>query len=44
MIDHLYISVSDVKKSLKFYLEALKPLGWREFGAYDSQYGPRGCT
>ena len=42
MIDHIYISVSDVKKSLKFYLEALKPLGWREFGAYDSSTGPEG--
>ena len=42
MIDHIYISVSDVKKSLKFYLEALKPLGWREFGAYDSSTGPKG--
>jgi glyoxalase/bleomycin resistance protein/dioxygenase superfamily protein len=34
--------LSDVKKSLKFYLEALKPLGWREFGAYDSSTGPEG--
>jgi len=42
MIDHIYISVSDVEKSRKFYLEALKPLGWREFGAYDSRTGPEG--
>ena len=32
MIDHVYISVTDIKKSLAFYLEALKPLGWREIG------------
>src|SRR6266700_535568 len=42
MIDHIYISVSDVNKSRKFYAEALKPLGWREFGAYDSSTGPEG--
>ena len=29
MIDHVYISVTDIEKSLAFYLQALKPLGWR---------------
>ena len=28
MIDHVYISVTNIEKSLAFYLEALKPLGW----------------
>ena len=40
MIDHVYISVTDIKKSLAFYLEALKPLGWRELGNYDAAAGP----
>src|SRR5262249_15392647 len=40
MIDHVYISVTDIKKSLVFYREALLPLGWREIGNYDSASGP----
>ena len=36
MIDHVYISVTNVEKSLTFYCEALKPLGWKEFGHYKS--------
>ena len=40
MIDHVYISVTDIEKSLAFYREALKPLGWREIGNYDSAAGP----
>jgi catechol 2,3-dioxygenase-like lactoylglutathione lyase family enzyme len=40
MIDHVYISVTNIEKSLAFYLEALKPLGWREFGKYDAAAGP----
>ena len=40
MIDHVYISVTDVDKSLAFYVEALKPLGWRAFGNYDAASGP----
>jgi catechol 2,3-dioxygenase-like lactoylglutathione lyase family enzyme len=40
MIDHVYISVTDVEKSLAFYLHALKPLGWRHFGNYDAASGP----
>jgi len=40
MIDHVYISVTNIEKSLAFYLEALKPLGWREFGNYDAASGP----
>jgi catechol 2,3-dioxygenase-like lactoylglutathione lyase family enzyme len=27
VIDHVYISVTDIERSLAFYLEALKPLG-----------------
>ena len=40
MIDHVYISVTDIEKSLAFYLETLKPLGWREIGTYDAAAGP----
>jgi len=40
MIDHVYVSVSDPERSLAFYLAALKPLGWQEFGKYDSASGP----
>ncbi|KVE26447.1 hypothetical protein WS67_16440 [Burkholderia singularis] len=40
MIDHVYISVTNIDKSLAFYTEALKPLGWRIFGNYDSASGP----
>jgi catechol 2,3-dioxygenase-like lactoylglutathione lyase family enzyme len=36
VIDHVYISVTDPERSLAFYLEALKPLGWRAFGSYDA--------
>jgi catechol 2,3-dioxygenase-like lactoylglutathione lyase family enzyme len=42
VIDHVYISVTDVARSLAFYLAALKPLGWRELGSYDSAGGPAG--
>jgi catechol 2,3-dioxygenase-like lactoylglutathione lyase family enzyme len=40
VIDHVYISVSDIDKSLAFYFAALKPLGWKIFGNYDSASGP----
>ncbi|GED90037.1 VOC family protein [Streptomyces sp. 6-11-2] len=40
MIDHVYISVSDIEKSRAFYRDALKPLGWSEFGNYDATSGP----
>lgn len=42
MIDHVYISVTNISKSLAFYCEALKPLGWKEFGKYQSTSGPEG--
>lgn len=40
MIDHVYLSVSDISRSYAFYAAALQPLGWRELGAYDSRTGP----
>src|SRR5258708_39229093 len=42
MIDHVYISVTDIDRSLAFYSEALKPLGWSPVGNYDSASGPKG--
>jgi hypothetical protein len=36
VIDHVYISVTNIEKSLAFYLEALKPLGWAGIGHYDA--------
>jgi catechol 2,3-dioxygenase-like lactoylglutathione lyase family enzyme len=40
VIDHIYISVSDVPRSLDFYAATLEPLGWKELGGYDSSAGP----
>lgn len=40
MIDDVYISVTNIYKSLSFYLEALKPLGWSAYGNYDSAACP----
>jgi catechol 2,3-dioxygenase-like lactoylglutathione lyase family enzyme len=42
MIDHVYIAVTDIDRSLAFYSEALKPLGWSPVGNYDSASGPEG--
>lgn len=40
MIDHVYISVTDIERSLAFYSEALKPLGWTTQVNYDASGGP----
>ncbi|MFF0632221.1 VOC family protein [Nocardia sp. NPDC004151] len=40
MIDHVYISVTDIEQALAFYLEALAPAGWRAFGNYNASSGP----
>jgi catechol 2,3-dioxygenase-like lactoylglutathione lyase family enzyme len=42
MIDHVYLSVTNIERSLAFYGEALKPLGWSPVGHYDSASGPEG--
>jgi catechol 2,3-dioxygenase-like lactoylglutathione lyase family enzyme len=42
VIDHVYISVADPARSLAFYEAALKPLGWRKLGSYESAGGPDG--
>ena len=40
MIDHIYISVTDIDTASAFYLQALEPLGWKEFGTYSASWGP----
>lgn len=42
MIDHVYISVTNIQRSLAFYEAALNPLGWSLFGNYESASGPEG--
>ena len=42
MLDHIYISVRDVPRSLRLYSLTLEPLRWKEVGAYDSSTGPAG--
>ncbi|MGL6237133.1 MAG: VOC family protein [Segniliparus sp.] len=39
MIDHVYISVSDIKRSSSLYEAVLKPLGWRGLGGYEAPAG-----
>src|SRR5215467_7230757 len=41
MIDHVYISVTNIDRSLAFYSAALKPLGWSAFANYVSASGPK---
>jgi len=36
MIDHVYLSASNPKRTFDFLVQALKPLGWQEFGAFSS--------
>lgn len=42
MLDHLFISVRDVARSIAFYEQALAPLGIRHAIAYDGAMGPLG--
>jgi catechol 2,3-dioxygenase-like lactoylglutathione lyase family enzyme len=42
MIDHVYISVTSIERSLAFYSAALAPLGWHECGSYSAASGPAG--
>jgi catechol 2,3-dioxygenase-like lactoylglutathione lyase family enzyme len=42
MLDHVFISVSDIERSLAFYTAALAPLGITERVDYDGKYGPPG--
>lgn len=42
MLDHVFISVSDINRSIKFYEAALAPLGIHHVIDYDGSDGPEG--
>lgn len=42
MLDHVFISVSDIRRSVAFYDAALKPLGITHRVDYDGKDGPPG--
>lgn len=42
MLDHVFLSVSDLPASIKFYEQALAPLGIRHAVDYDGADGPEG--
>lgn len=42
MLDHLFISVSDIERSIRFYEAALTPLGITVRHDYDGKDGPPG--
>jgi catechol 2,3-dioxygenase-like lactoylglutathione lyase family enzyme len=42
MLDHVFISVSDVERSIAFYTAALAPLGITKRVDYDGKNGPPG--
>ena len=42
MLDHIFLSVSDVQRSMDFYTATLAPLGIRHQHDYDGKDGPSG--
>lgn len=42
MLDHIFISVSDLDRSIAFYEQTLKPLGIHHVLDYDGKLGPPG--
>ena len=42
MLDHVFISVSDIDRSIAFYTSVLAPLGITQRVDYDGKYGPPG--
>lgn len=42
MLDHIFLSVSDIDRSIAFYEKALAPLGIRQRLDYDGKDGPPG--
>ena len=42
MLDHVFLTVSDIKRSISFYEAALAPLGITERFDYDGKNGPPG--
>jgi len=42
MIDHIFLTVSDMDRSVSFYEKALQPLGLTYIGDFDGSAGPEG--
>lgn len=42
MLDHVFLTVSDIKRSISFYEAALAPLGINERFDFDGKNGPSG--
>ena len=42
MLDHVFLTVSDIERSISFYERALAPLGINERFDYDGKNGPPG--
>lgn len=42
MLDHIFLSVSDISRSIDFYKKALEPLGIAHVLDYDGRQGPPG--
>jgi catechol 2,3-dioxygenase-like lactoylglutathione lyase family enzyme len=42
MLDHVFLSVSDIERSIAFYSQALGPLGITDRVDYDGKDGPPG--
>ena len=42
MIDHVFLTVSNMKRSISFYEAALAPLGIKERFDFDGKNGPLG--
>ena len=42
MLDHVFLTVSDMKRSISFYEAALKPLGINQRFDFDGKNGPPG--
>ena len=42
MLDHVFLSVSDLARSVDFYERALRPLGITHYVDYDGKDGPPG--
>jgi len=42
MLDHIFLTVSDIERSTSFYEQALAPLGIQERFDYDGRKGPPG--
>ena len=40
MLDHVFLSVSDIERSIAFYAQALAPLGIADRVDYDGKDGP----